>query len=231
MRIWDIHPGYLNNQSLLGEHRELHGIASIISHNKQGYSRHPETLRWKGYGWALARRHQVLRAEMALRGFIDKTPLRLRANAGVWPEEYIDAPSRQFDLLAEKYRHKAAGRIPLPANSQVLWAQHKYSVLARDPQRYRDIGHRVAGMQRCDGFGELALELTELLRTRPEPGQAMNALQHMWGYVSDYVPDAKRDPASMSPLSLLAEVQRLAMRHRQSYLLASTALSDLAAWL
>jgi len=35
MRIWDIHPGYLNRQSLLGEHRELHGIFSIIT-NKKG---------------------------------------------------------------------------------------------------------------------------------------------------------------------------------------------------
>jgi len=26
MRIWDIDPGFLNAQSLLGEHRELHGI-------------------------------------------------------------------------------------------------------------------------------------------------------------------------------------------------------------
>jgi len=30
MRLWDINPGYLNRQSLLGEHRELHGIVSIL---------------------------------------------------------------------------------------------------------------------------------------------------------------------------------------------------------
>ena len=50
MRIWDINPGYLNRQSLLGEHRELHGIVSIIRDNKKGYSRHPETLRWVWVG-------------------------------------------------------------------------------------------------------------------------------------------------------------------------------------
>ena len=52
MRIWDIHPGYLNNQSLLGEHRELHGIVSILVNKKKGYSQHPETKRWVGYDWA-----------------------------------------------------------------------------------------------------------------------------------------------------------------------------------
>nr|WP_320015958.1 pyrimidine dimer DNA glycosylase/endonuclease V [uncultured Desulfobacter sp.] len=37
MRIWDLHPGYLNRRSLLGEHRELHGMASIIVNGKKGY--------------------------------------------------------------------------------------------------------------------------------------------------------------------------------------------------
>ena len=46
MRIWDVSPGYLNRQSLLGEHRELHGLVSILVHGKRGYSRHPETVRW-----------------------------------------------------------------------------------------------------------------------------------------------------------------------------------------
>ena len=58
MRIWDIDAGYLNRQSLLGEHRELHAIVSIIVNDKRGYSHHPETLRWIGRGWALAQRHR-----------------------------------------------------------------------------------------------------------------------------------------------------------------------------
>jgi len=38
MRIWDINPGQLNDKSLLGEHRELHGIVSILVNNKSGYA-------------------------------------------------------------------------------------------------------------------------------------------------------------------------------------------------
>jgi len=80
VRVWDISPGYLNRGSLLGEHRELHGMVSIFVNNKKGYSQHPETLRWVGYGWALAQRHRLLAAEMNLRGYQDKTSVGLRAN-------------------------------------------------------------------------------------------------------------------------------------------------------
>jgi len=46
MRIWDLHPGYLDRKRLLGEHRELHGLFNVVYLGKKGYARHPETLRW-----------------------------------------------------------------------------------------------------------------------------------------------------------------------------------------
>jgi hypothetical protein len=132
MRIWDLHPGYLNRQSLLGEHRELHGLVSIIQYNKKGYSKHPETLRWVGLGWALKQRHKLLVAEMTLRGYKDQSPVLLRSKPGTWPEIYIDEPAQQISILKKKYQHLESGRIPLPNNAQTFWAQHKYSVMARD---------------------------------------------------------------------------------------------------
>lgn len=45
MRIWDISPGKLCKNHLLGEHRELHAIWTVITENKKGYSKHPETIR------------------------------------------------------------------------------------------------------------------------------------------------------------------------------------------
>lgn len=39
MRIWDVSTGFLNNNSLLGEHKELHGIFNIVTMNKKGYSK------------------------------------------------------------------------------------------------------------------------------------------------------------------------------------------------
>jgi hypothetical protein len=38
VRVRDLPTAYLNRQSLLGEHRELHGIYSIITANKSGHA-------------------------------------------------------------------------------------------------------------------------------------------------------------------------------------------------
>jgi hypothetical protein len=231
MRIWDISPGYLNRQSLLGEHRELHGIVSIIVNGKKGYSNHPETIRWVGYGWSLWKRHQLLAAEMSLRGFTDKTPVLTRTKKGLWPEVYIDEPARQFQLLESKYKNKEQGRIPLPANAQQLWSHHKYSVLARDVKRYKIIGRQVSTMKPGDDFSELARLLTELLRDPPSTGGIRNALQHMWGYVSDNSSKSNSDVESWSLQRLFDETQRRSLREEESYLISSTALSELKVWI
>ena len=60
MRIWDIAPKKLCRNHLLGEHRELHAIWSVIVNGKKGYARHPETLRWMGKLKALYGRHEAL---------------------------------------------------------------------------------------------------------------------------------------------------------------------------
>jgi hypothetical protein len=182
MRIWDIDPGYLSRQSLLGEHSELHGIVSIVTNRKKGYCRHPETMRWINHGWALRQRHTCVACEMALRGLSDKSPVISRSSRGMWPQIYIDEPANQFQLLAEKYANKEGGRIPLPKNEQELWSHHKYSVLARHQKTYREIGRSIS-TARID-FPTLAIQLIEILRIPPTEGGMMNALQHMWDYVS-----------------------------------------------
>ena len=231
MRIWDLHPGYLNRRSLLGEHRELHGMVSIIVNGKKGYSRHPETLRWMNFGWALNKRHQLLSAEMRLRGYNDKSPVHTRKNKGRWPDTFIDEPYVQIRLLREKYRDKEPGRIPLPQNAQQIWRQHKYAVMARNVSLYKKIGADVARMSPRDDFSGLARLLVESLRTPPSQGGLKNALQHMWGYVSDRY-EGPRDAVSGRSLeSLLARIQDLTLRHRQPYLMESVALSELEVWI
>ncbi len=231
MRIWDIHPGYLNRQSLLGEHRELHGIVSIIVNRKKGYSRHPETIRWAGYGWALKIRHQFLAAEMSLRNFTEKTPVLTRTNKGVWPEKYIDEPGRQFKILGAKYQGREKGRIPLPENAQQLWSQHKYSILARDVNLYRKIGRQVSIISPADDFSQLSGFLTQLLRTPPSAGGIRNALQHMWGHVSNSFSGPNSAVEAWSLKRLLDKTQRGAVKSKEPYLLSSTALSELKVWI
>jgi hypothetical protein len=231
MRIWDIHPGYLNRQSLLGEHRELHAIVSIIVNHKKGYAHHPETLRWAQCGWALSIRHQLLAAEMALRGYTDRSPVALASNAGIWPSTYVDAPGQQFNLLLGKYQDKDQGRIPLPFTTQQLWSQHKYSVLARDVNTYQRLGKSVSSMTDRQGFSEIAELLTEYLRQPPTQGGIRNALHHMWGYVSQQNPVAGQNIESWSLDELLTEIQQRVISGNSPYITASTALSELQVWL
>jgi hypothetical protein len=228
MRVWDVNPGYLNRQSLLGEHREIHAIVSILTCEKTGYARHPETRRWAKALWALRMRHDLVVSEMELRGYQHRTPM-IASGEQVWPEAFIDSPGRQFTLLRSKYRHRAPGRIPLPHTLQQLWAQHKYSVLARDPASYHDMGTLVAARNRGTSLEQLARALVEILRVPPPEGRLVNALQHMWGYVSAFARLTAAD--RQRPLALLTAIRTLTITHQVRYLLESTALSELSVWI
>lgn len=228
MRIWDVAPGYLNRQSLLGEHRELHGLYNILTEGKKGYSRHPETLRWVGAEAALAVRHAQLTAEMQLRGYMDRSPLPLRTGKARWPQSFVTEPAEQFAMLCDKYVGKEAGRIPLPRSAQELWAQHKYSVLARDPQRYRQIGRTVGGMKRREAVHRLALELAVFLREPPPAGRLVNTLEHMWGHLRKAAKAKDINAAIRNPAEWLRRIQLLAVAQQDRFLLSSTALSELA---
>lgn len=233
MRVWDVAAGYLSRQSLLGEHRELHGLYSILIHHKIGYSRHPETLRWVGCANALVRRHDLLVAEMRLRGYLDRTPLeRDRIRRVRWPLSFVTDPVDQFLLLDSKYAAMAAvGRIRLPRTTQELWAQHKYSVMARDPERYRELGRTAARLRGRAHFAAIAEDLVAILRRPPTPGRLANAVEHMWGYVARYASPLERRGAHRSVAALFSGTQALAIRHMEPYLIASTALSELSVYL
>jgi hypothetical protein len=103
MRIWDISPSRLCRQHLLGEHRELHAIWSVLTKNKKGYSHHPETLRWKGKLAALYLRHGKLVKEMKLRGYNHRTPLDARLARGKRMQtRFVDTVREQELILKRK---------------------------------------------------------------------------------------------------------------------------------
>lgn len=227
MRVWDVAPGYLNRQSLLGEHREMHGLHNILVLGKVGYSRHPETVRWQGCASGLAARHAQVAAEMRLRGYTDRTPLECQPDP-VWPNSFVTPIAEQIALLKSKYRGKERGRIRLPVNAQELWAHHKYSVMARDPAEYRRIGRRVAALRGRDGLLALAEQLAVTLRDRPSAPRLTNALEHMWGHVSGDATEDEHAASKRSAADMLAAIQSAAVRTREPYLMSSTALSELA---
>jgi Protein of unknown function (DUF1722) len=165
---------------------------------------------------------------MELRGYHHRSPVRV-SGVQEWPEAFIDTPGRQFTLLRTKYRHRALGRIPLPRTLQQLWAQHKYSVLARSPEYDHDIGMLVAAQNRGPSLEQLARELVEVLRVPPAEGRLVNAVQHMWGYVSAFARLTASD--IQRPVALLTVIRALAIKHQLRYLLESTALSELSVWM
>ena len=228
MRIWDVPPGYLNRQSLLGEHRELHGLHSVLVNGKLGYSRHPETRRWVGRLSGLARRHALLVAEMRIRGYSDRSPVFNRHRTVRWPDTFVTAPAEQYDLLRAKYVDRQGGRIPLPRSPQELWAHHKYSVLARSQLCYRSVGRRVSRMRRGASLSPLAEELVRLLRQPPAGGDLANAVAHMWGHVARSATLVERADADRSLADLMRVTYDLTIRLKTPYLITSTALGELA---
>jgi hypothetical protein len=103
MRIWDLPPATLCRNHLLGEHRELHAIWSVISNGRKGYAHHPETLRWKGKLRALFARHERLVREMERRGYRHQSPLdRRRATGSAVQRLFVTAPEMQRRLLRKK---------------------------------------------------------------------------------------------------------------------------------
>ena len=103
MRIWDLDPGKICNNHLLGEHRELHAIWSIILNNKKGYMNHPEVKRWRGKLKALYSRHDLLVKEMDRRGFKHSSPLDKKLAKGKSKQDVlIDSLKDQKRILREK---------------------------------------------------------------------------------------------------------------------------------
>ncbi len=103
MRIWDIAPGRLCRNHLLGEHRELHAIWSVLTRNKKGYSRHPETLRWKGRLKALYSRHTKLVNELKRRGYLHHSPLDSRLAKGKGRQtRFVNSVGEQIKILSRK---------------------------------------------------------------------------------------------------------------------------------
>jgi Pyrimidine dimer DNA glycosylase len=103
MRVWDIESDLLCNSHLLGEHREIHAIWTILTENKKGYSHHPETLRWKGKLLALYNRHEAVVSEMIKRGFSHKSALKKELATGSKMQSvFVDQPYRQQMILQSK---------------------------------------------------------------------------------------------------------------------------------
>ncbi len=255
MRVWDIHPGYLSRESLLGQHVEIHALVSIITNNKKGYRNHPETRRWLDNLPVLIRRHDITVKEMLLRGYRHKSPCavpELNDHAHYFTVsdnnkniEYVDFPEMQIELLKNKYTERARqGRIPLPDRETEFWAHHKYSVMARGYNHYKDMQKFLRN--RKDRFISSAIVNEEggddgnkssLVRMIPELMELpliekalRNTVDHLWGYFKNDADEEEKAiykkacPADY-PL-LLDYFYKLAVKYDKKYLIYSTIFAD-----
>lgn len=106
MRVWDrVDPSLLCRQHLLGEHREVHCVWSIVSDpdGRGGYRNHPEVRRWVGRKAALYRRHRALVEEMRRRGYRHRSPL------GPAPVTDVNGDPLPWDDQVASLRAKGCG--------------------------------------------------------------------------------------------------------------------------
>lgn len=231
LHIWDLHPGYFTARDLEAELRVIHRLLTSIDEGTANSNiSAAEWQRWSQYGQALALRYSLVAEEMSLRGIEHAEPVAVIQWPVIWPSGFTVPPGQQFAELRRVCVAGGQGRIPVPATTQVLWAQHKYSILARDPELYHAIGVEVASYKGQEGFDDLAQRLLVAMRRRPDAGGVRNALQHMWGYVIHL-----GAPVGVQVLDdlprLLREIQRRVDDNAAAYLQASTALSELAVYL
>lgn len=103
MRVWDISPEKLCKNHLLGEHRELHALWTILKENKKGYVNHPETKRWVGKLAALYLRHEEEVIEMKKRGYRHQSILDKKLAIGFKTQDiFVNSINEQLKILREK---------------------------------------------------------------------------------------------------------------------------------
>lgn len=245
MRVWDLHPGYLSRQSLLGQHAEIHAVFAVIVDQKKGYSDHPETRRWSGKLQLLKRAHDLTVLEMKLRGFNHKSPLAgnsFSGNdfAGLEPpgrEEgpaYVDRPAGQILLLQDKYcQREQQGRIPLPKNIFDFWAHHKYSVMARGYNYYKEVQGLLSDLDQhsIPETAEVHEKIMALMTEKVTAPALTNTADHLWGYFKCAADEKEKEKyLQRKEEGLVAELipyfYTLAIKYDCAYLQHSTIFAD-----
>ncbi|MFA6413346.1 MAG: pyrimidine dimer DNA glycosylase/endonuclease V [Syntrophales bacterium] len=111
MRLWTLHPKYLDPRGLVALWREALLAQAVLREQTCGYTRHPQLIRFRNSPSpleAIASYLQAVHAEATRRGYcFDLT--KIAASAGVEP---IAVPRGQLDYEWEHLKGKLRLRIP-----------------------------------------------------------------------------------------------------------------------
>lgn len=133
------------------------------------------------------------------------------------------------EILTQVKANLQNKNIPIKKIEQ-QWSQLKYAVLEKSPQLYNEI--RLLLTVRVGYSRDEFLRLIELaLNMEENPGHAVNALQHVWGYFKKVAqPQEKAEfekklqdyvSGSVSLFDLKSYLNQLAVKYDRSYLLKS----------
>ncbi|MBC3766057.1 hypothetical protein [Neptunicella marina] len=205
--LFSLHPGYLNNSLLLNDWQQTRQLLAL--------SHAPAVTHY------LAMREAMLHTEAELRQLTapDNTLNPFLSSPAATPE-----PMAQLQWLAEQ--DNATARIPLPQNAQQCWAQHKYSLMMRDLNLYKQFGQRTASKLSEGAFALLIKELTESLYLVPSLGGLRNGFLHMWGYVSDAIPAPFDNPAEVELSLMQRHIWQCCKLGSTPYIQHSTAITE-----
>lgn len=216
--VWDLNPGYLPTRLLLTEHRAIHARLAFLARRQTA-----EELSSNQPGRFLCRRHGLIISELNLRGVEYTGPVSLSGRRDAARPADISA-ARQFFVLRRALLDEETGRIPLPHSSQELWEQHRFSVMARDPEYYRGIGVHLERQGGAKLFETLSADFALLLVEQPHPDHLPETLSLM----AENLPADAR-PDSDDPRELMDAIRLHAKDITP--LLDATALCDLDAWI
>lgn len=234
MRVWDIHPGYLSRQSLLGQHAEIHALYTVINQQRKGYAAHPETKRWQGNLNRLKFRHDLTAQEMILRQFNHRSPFNGNFHNSIKTLKYVDQPARQFAILQSKYwRNNQSGRIPLPQFDYQFWANHQYSIMARGDNCFKEIQQNIksSSIMPIEEANELVDQVLSVMEQPIDTAALKVVIDHIWGHLNQDAVGEERTlylkwHEQKQPV-LLKLFYQMALKYHCHFLIHSTIFSEL----
>ena len=225
MKIWDCFPAYLNQNQLIAEHRELHGLHQKTERQApMSDSMDPHIANWLQVPQAIAWRHGLVVEEMRLHQIDHKSPIDSFRTPIEWP-----AFSKEISLSMQFDQIKALAndaRLVVPDETETLIQQSAFSLMARDPGLYKYL-------QNESHHGRLAMtelfrEVTEVVRKPVQREVYERVINSMWRYCQK-APEAFTYTSSNNrPSRRIRAIQFLANKYRWPELWQSAALTDLA---
>ena len=132
MRLWTLHPQYLDAQGLVALWREALLAQAVLSGQTRGYHNHPQLLRFKQQPdpvASLASYLQAVHAESVVRGYrFDASKISTSAKLDAIPS--IAASSGQIAYEWQHLMHKLALRSP---KTHAQWACIAFEKIALHP--------------------------------------------------------------------------------------------------